>query len=582
MGLILVISEDAVEIETIKTSLSVHGWWVTVAGDRQTALQVAADQAPQLVIVDDAVHESTELVKAFGSAAGGPGVLAAAPEDPAISLALRQAGADELLTKPVDGPRLLEAVERCLSAPRQPIVERAPAAESAPLLSSQEIFGDMLRELEEVDGLGAEATPTPDPVERQPTVAPPTPVTSPVAPSAAPAAMASAAAAPEEPLPARREPQAQAAAVPAPPLVEMAPEPPAEPAAPTGDSEPTPAESPSTSPSGSSEPSIAEDTGGSQAPVVSLAGLFDGESMTDAAHQSGPPPAPPKASDGEELDSLWNGSTPAGEWRGEERRGSDRPWTAPDEPALPESHVLEEPATLSSEELQPLVDEPEVEVVDDVAAAIEAGAQVQEAVERPVDDEPEMAGEFEMNEPAPGFFARMPRKALLLGSIAAALLVVAGVYFLMNPGAGEPDAAAATSAPATESFTSEELTTAVEETEAEADETAEAPTPAAQPVEAPEPVVTQPELPRTGEPEPVVTQPEPQPTGEAEPMNDLDLEAIVEQELERREEELRQVFLEEEKRLLRELGSLDSAESNEAGEAADDDGDGSGSGGRSR
>ena len=127
------------------------------------------------------------------------------------------------------------------------------------------------------------------------------------------------------------------------------------------------------------------------------------------------------------------------------------------------------------------------------------------------------------------------------------MLVALGVVFVWNPGTGDSQPAAESARPPAavdEDLITEDLTE-VPVTEV----------PGAAPEQTAEPA----------EP-PSATRPAPPETA----VEGVDLQAIVDQELERREEELRQVFLEEEKRLLRELGTLAA----EAPEGASEETDG--------
>ena len=455
MGLILVVSEDTVEIETIRAALSVHGWWVTVAVDREVALQVAADQAPKLVIVDHCLPDSIDLVRSFGTVNGGPGALVFVTADFEGSLELSEAGADEQITKPLSPPRVLEAVQRCLAAPRPMSAERTEP--SRHLLTTEEIFGDVLKELE------GEPPPAPAPA-----VPPPAEV--------APVAVAQ-----TEPLPPAK-------------------------------------------------------------PVVSLAGLFENEDeigkpiVVNGAALA----AELQNFKQEEAEALWTsaeGDASAGEgddWDGAERRSVDRPWSAEDEPTSAGSapSVAELLSSIAVDE--PAVDPAVIETYDDSAPDV-GNAEVVST----------------------DTVSRFPKAALLIGSIAAVLLVVVGVVFVVNPGSDEGSTpihsgeSVEVGSPGLQA-----LPTAPSDVDA-----IEAETLMVEPLEVA-----------------AAEAPEEAPQEAADDADDLDLEAIVDQELERREDELRRVFLEEEKRLLRELTNLEDAEPEGEDGPSEDGEDGSGVG----
>lgn len=496
MGLILVVSEDSVDIETIRGALSVHGWWVTLAGDGEAALQIAADQAPKLVVVDHALPGGYELIRNFGARGGGPGVLVTAPEGSDLSLELAEAGADEVLTKPVSAPNVVEAVKRCLAAPApaQPV----RAASSAPLMTTDDIFGDVLREVEgEVAG-GASAESRPS------ALAEPTPA-APVVGSVA----------------------------------EAAPKPP--PAAP-------------------------------EQPVVSLAGLFDDE--TDAAEAARQAAAVEPAGEtrgggstpGESeahIDSLWSSDessqSPKREWDGTERRTDERPWSSDvgsepfaadgptQDPAPTEAEgaalpVEQEPPLFSKQSQASAAEESEPVGLDEVnLAATESSESVV------VVDEPVVAGE--------GEGSGRSSAIVWAAGIAAVLLVAAGIYFALRPdGSPEPTAERPSAAPVAA------VPTAAAESEV------------AEGLEVEPATGTDAVGALSTAPAPVETQAaERSAAAETEGIDEIDLEAIVEQELGKREEELRRVFVEEEKRLLRELRELDEAEPPEESDGSQDD-----------
>ncbi len=466
MGLILVVSEDLADIDTIKAALSVHGWWVTVAADSETAVQVAADQAPKLVVIDSELRGSLDLLRNFGAHNGGPGVLSLVPPGFDGALELKEAGGDEILTKPVSLESVLEAVQRCLAMPRAAPVE-APAAPQH-LMTTEEIFGDVLREIEADDEAVASEVGT-------------------------------VAAAPAEP-----------AAAP----------------------EPAPTPQPSAAAPGEELFAASSDT----EPVVSLAGLFD---ESAAAAKVASPPAAEPAPEAPSIES---------EWHGAERRRADRPWSSPASGLpTPDAEELFEP---DNDEHATVPAEPPVE--PSAPAAVEEQAIDQFAAAEPPSEEAGEELSFEAEEePEP----RARRSPLLIGSLAAALLVVAGVVFVLNRGS----------------------------------EIVSEPAPVVEPIEQPAEPVAESEA-VVAEPAPALEEtpavpPEVEPAAAAAPAaspaepEDIDLEAIVDQELERREEELRKVFLEEEKRLLRELSNLDPGDEpadepadEPVDEAAEDDG----------
>src|SRR4029079_12601695 len=157
MSLILVIEQDGSYTERIQGALAAEGWTVKVVGDRSAALQAAAAEAPDLVLVSTAAPGAPELVRSFGRAHGG-----------AVERALTAAGqappaADGSLAKPFTDEQLRASVRRCLSRGQRAAAEAAAAkaASTGAQLTSQDLFGDLLAEVEE-----EAARPKPKPAPR--------------------------------------------------------------------------------------------------------------------------------------------------------------------------------------------------------------------------------------------------------------------------------------------------------------------------------------------------------------------------------------------------------------------------------
>lgn len=156
--MILVAVRDAPQRESLRAALQREGWQVSVVGSLDSAYRMAADQAPQLVVLDSELPGSEELVKVFARRHGGPGILLLA------DAAGRGHGtsADAVLGREVGGEELVTEVRLCLAAPR-PIAEApAPAADDR-RWTAQELFGEILEDLEAaVSAVEAGAPAEPD------------------------------------------------------------------------------------------------------------------------------------------------------------------------------------------------------------------------------------------------------------------------------------------------------------------------------------------------------------------------------------------------------------------------------------
>jgi TonB family protein len=160
MPSILVVEQEQRYRERIQDALSSEGWRVRLVTGADQALQEAASEAPDLVVVSADVPGIEAIASSFSRNAGGPGVVGLLPERAAES-GVGALEADDLLFKPFTDQELRQAVRRALTARRH-----APAAPAAPpakgKLTSQDIFGDVLAEVE-ADLPTAPAPPPPAP-----------------------------------------------------------------------------------------------------------------------------------------------------------------------------------------------------------------------------------------------------------------------------------------------------------------------------------------------------------------------------------------------------------------------------------
>ncbi|HXT50435.1 MAG TPA: protein kinase, partial [Thermoanaerobaculia bacterium] len=339
MSLILVIEQDGSYTERIKGALAAEGWTVQVVPDRAAAMQAAAADHPDLVLVSTAAPGAVELLHSFGRAQGGPG-----------AMALTAAGqtapqSDGSLAKPFTDEQLRVSVRRCLSRGQKAAAEAAAvkAASAGTQLTSQDLFGDLLAEVEEEAARPAKpapARPATSDVEKQlaqtlsgmlegtrtkpskpPAPRPPTaPTTATTAAAAAAVAAAAAAAAkpaaappqaapPPRSAPAAPPPQAAAPVAPSPEPPKPAPAPPPAAAPPAAAAAPPPvaaAPKPPARPRTSEQPtSDVEDLlsqtlsglGVAQRPKRAVSGPVPAAPAVAAAAASAaaaPPPAAPR------------------------------------------------------------------------------------------------------------------------------------------------------------------------------------------------------------------------------------------------------------------------------------------------
>jgi TonB family protein len=146
MSLILVVEQEGRYIERIHDALTAEGWRVKVVNGREAALQAAASEAPVLVLVNSDLPDGAQLLDQFSRHRGGPGTVALVPERSVGRITAQELGADELLGKPFSDQDLRLLVRRSLSQQRE--ARATPASGGGRQLTSEDIFGDVLAEVE--------------------------------------------------------------------------------------------------------------------------------------------------------------------------------------------------------------------------------------------------------------------------------------------------------------------------------------------------------------------------------------------------------------------------------------------------
>jgi len=121
---ILIVDDEPQITRVLRTSLDAHGYDLRVANDGQTALQIAADWPPDLMITDLSmpVMDGLELCRRFRVRSQAPIIVLSVKGEERTKVQALDAGADDYVTKPFGISELLARVRANL--------RRAPQDES--------------------------------------------------------------------------------------------------------------------------------------------------------------------------------------------------------------------------------------------------------------------------------------------------------------------------------------------------------------------------------------------------------------------------------------------------------------------
>jgi CheY-like chemotaxis protein len=126
MSKILLVEDNEMNRDMLTRRLQRHRFTVCCAPDGPTGVAMAADEMPDLILMDVALGamdgwEATQLIKARPATAGIPIIALTAHALASDRQKSIEVGCADFDTKPIDMPRLLEKINACLGA-------RAPQA----------------------------------------------------------------------------------------------------------------------------------------------------------------------------------------------------------------------------------------------------------------------------------------------------------------------------------------------------------------------------------------------------------------------------------------------------------------------
>jgi class 3 adenylate cyclase len=116
---ILIVDDNALNLDILQTRLAAHGYETLTAGDGEEALMAAAERGPDLILLDVMMPKIDGLevcrrLKADPSLPFMPIILVTARADSVDIVMGLEAGGDEYLTKPVDQAALVARVKSML------------------------------------------------------------------------------------------------------------------------------------------------------------------------------------------------------------------------------------------------------------------------------------------------------------------------------------------------------------------------------------------------------------------------------------------------------------------------------------
>jgi len=119
---ILVVDDTPSNVKVLRTLLAVRGYTVITAENGQDALDKAASEPPELILMDVVMpvmdgYEACRRLRALPATKDVPIVMvtASGPQEKAKALAV---GANDLIMKPVDPEAVLELVATLLAGPQ--------------------------------------------------------------------------------------------------------------------------------------------------------------------------------------------------------------------------------------------------------------------------------------------------------------------------------------------------------------------------------------------------------------------------------------------------------------------------------
>jgi CheY-like chemotaxis protein len=115
MATILIVDDERITVELISTALSLHGHQPLAAHSGQQALDMIAENTPDLVLLDLMMpgldgYQTLERLRETPNGAQVPVVIMTATEDEELEERVRAAGGNGVLRKPIHMDMILAAI----------------------------------------------------------------------------------------------------------------------------------------------------------------------------------------------------------------------------------------------------------------------------------------------------------------------------------------------------------------------------------------------------------------------------------------------------------------------------------------
>lgn len=152
---VLVVDDEPQIRRALRTSLEAHGYQVAAVGTGEEGVVGAAEQAPDLVLLDLGLPDmdGTDVIRRVRTFSEVPVIILSVRDAQTDKVAALDAGADDYVTKPF-------AMEELLARARAALRRVAPEQPAQPILGYGRLEVDLARRLVTLGGEAVHLTPT--------------------------------------------------------------------------------------------------------------------------------------------------------------------------------------------------------------------------------------------------------------------------------------------------------------------------------------------------------------------------------------------------------------------------------------